>query len=50
MYSVDVQVAGTSFQPGAPKELFRLPPMRTRGRNFVVSRDGQRLVLAAEQA
>jgi hypothetical protein len=52
MYSVDVQVSGTRFQPGAPKELFRLPPMRSQGRNrFVVSRDGQRfLLIAAEQA
>jgi eukaryotic-like serine/threonine-protein kinase len=51
MYSVDVQVAGTSFQPSAPKELFRLPPMRSQGRKrLVVSRDGQRfLVIAAEQ-
>jgi hypothetical protein len=52
MYSVDVQVAGASFQPGVPKELFRLPPVRLVGRNrFVVSRDGQRfLVIATEEA
>jgi eukaryotic-like serine/threonine-protein kinase len=52
MYSVDVKVSSTIFQPGPPKELFRLPPMRVIGRNrFVVSRDGQRfLIVTAEQA
>jgi Tol biopolymer transport system component len=49
--AVEVQVSSTTFQPGAPKELFPMPVSRNLGRGrFVVSHDGQRfLIIAAEE-
>ncbi|HUI56266.1 MAG TPA: protein kinase [Bryobacteraceae bacterium] len=50
MMAVDFHAVGSRAQLGHPRELFRLPPVRTAGRNwFAVSPDGQRILLMTQQ-
>ena len=49
--AAEARVSGPTFDAGAPKELFPVPVSRVLGRSrFVVSRDGQRLLIITGEA